>query len=437
MSLQPHIDDALARTPPGRSVWIALSGGLDSSLLLLLAVNASRRQPRPLRALHVNHGLQSAAVDFENHCRALCARLAVPLSVAHVEVNRQAGSGGLEGAAREARYAAFAHHVAEGETLWLAQHRDDQAETFLLAALRGSGVRGLAGMPAVRMWQGRRLERPLLEISRSELETVAQQYELSWCEDPSNRDITLDRNRLRHEIMPRLEERWPQATAALSRAAQLAGEADTLLAELADLDLARLGGEPARLPCALLTELSLPRQRLLIRHCCQVMGLPLPPARRLVTLLKQLGDCPDHDAEVRIDWPGSEARLWRGKLYLLASQAVLADDWEDVWDGRTPLLTPLGWLQGELLAESGEAVTLTLRPRLGGERLRQPRRGGRDLKRLLQEATVPPWERQRLLVVWHANEVVAILDGQGQAVVPCAPGWRLSSSRLPAAPGSR
>lgn len=443
LSPQASIDDALAQTPPGRVVWVALSGGLDSSLLLTLAAEACRRHPRPLRALHVHHGLQAAADDFERHCRRLCSRLGVPLCVERVAVDLAAGKG-LEGAAREARYAAFARRVAPGETLWLAQHRDDQAETFLLAALRGSGVRGLAGMPSLRTWRGRALARPLLTVSRSALEAEAARRGLAWEEDPSNADEGLDRNLLRASLLPRLEERWPRAGAALARSAALAGEAEALLGELAELDLERLGGDPACLAAGELGALSPPRQRLLLRHACQRLGLPTPPASRLATLLSQLGA--RLDGEARVAWPGAEARLWRGRLYLMAPLPALPTGWERRWEGASPLATPLGScevsLAGPTEGEGAGKGDLTLRPRRGGERLRLAGRGSRDLKRLLQELEVPPWRRQRLLVAWQmgssgAETPVALLDPLAGRWLALAEGWRAqagaSSREKPAA----
>ncbi len=419
-SLQALIDDALAETPPGRVVWVALSGGLDSSLLLTLAAQACRRHPRPLHALHVHHGLQSAADGFERHCRRLASRLGVPLFVERVAVERDAGLG-LEGAAREARYAAFARRVAPGETLLLAQHRDDQAETFLLAALRGSGVRGLAGMPAEREWRGRRLVRPLLTRSRSELEAEAARLGLRWVDDPSNTDEALDRNFLRGSVLPLLQSRWPQAATALAGSARLAGEAEQLLEELAAGDLAALGDDPGCLGVSALLRLSVPRRRSLLRHVCRRLGVPTPPAGRLETLLEQLEA--RSDAQVRVSWSGAEARIWRGQLYLLPPWDSLLPEWILEWDGRAPLVSPWGEIGVGLAPVEGHAVRLTLKARQGGERLCLAGRGSRDLKRLLQEAQVPPWARERVAVVWHEQHPVAALllpEGHWLAV---AAGW--------------
>ncbi|WP_300271038.1 tRNA lysidine(34) synthetase TilS [Halomonas sp.] len=420
LPLQSLIDDALAQTPPGRRVWVALSGGLDSCLLLTLAAAAARRHPRPLRALHVHHGLQEAADGFERHCRALCERLGVGLDVERVRVDAASGQG-LEGAAREARYAAFARRVGEGETLWLAQHRDDQAETFLLAALRGSGPRGLGAMPPRRLWRGRRLERPLLDRSRAELAAAARCLGVAWVEDPTNAAPDPDRNYLRHAVLPRLGERWPHAAASLARSATLAAEADGLLAELAELDLARLGGDPARLPLAGLAELSPARRRLLVRHACAVLGLPSPPARGLESLLAQQAARPD--AVPRVAWPGAEGRRWRGHLYLMAPPPALPSAWACDWDGRTPLATPLGRCAVALGGAAAGEAPLRVVPRRGGERLRLAGRGGRDLRRLLQELAVPPWVRERLVVVWAGEAPVAVLDPLAGRWLLLAEGW--------------
>lgn len=420
MSLQALIDNALAQTPPGRPVWVGLSGGLDSTLLLTLTADACRRHPRPLRALHVHHGLQAAADDFETHCRRLGSRLGVPLYVARVGVDRDTGQG-LEGAAREARYAALARRVAPGETLWLAQHRDDQAETFLLAALRGSGVRGLAGMPSSRDWRGRRLGRPLLGVARTELEDAAAHCGLAWCEDPSNIDTSLDRNFLRHRVLPLLARRWPHVGEALAQSAALTGDAEVLLETLAEEDLARLGGAPGCLPVTGLVALSAPRRRLLVRHACRRSGLSTPPSRHLETLLGQLAA--RADAEVRLDWPGAEARVWRGQLYLQPPMTPLSADWHAAWDGTSLLATPIGPLAVGLVHKREAVGPLTVRPRRGGETLRLGGRGRRDLKRLLQEAGIPPWRRRRLLVVHHGETVVAVFDPAAQGWIALAEGW--------------
>ncbi|WP_106478939.1 tRNA lysidine(34) synthetase TilS [Phytohalomonas tamaricis] len=422
MDLSAYIDDALKEKPPQGTVWVALSGGCDSVCLLYLAVQARKRHAFNLRALHVHHGLQAAADTFAQHCQALCASLDVPLILEYVALDASQG-GSLEALAREARYNIFLSHVGRNDVLWLAHHRDDQAETLLLRMLRGAGVTGLGAMPASRTLGEGRLVRPLLEAGRDELRRYARQHALSWVEDPTNDDVNFDRNYIRHRVMPVLDERWPASVVRLAATARHARDADVLLAEFAALDLEQMGGNPARLSCAALLERSEARQRLLIRHCLVCLGLPLPAERQLQTLIARIGV--RHDSEAHVIWPGGEGHVWRGTLLFHVPRIPLPADWMEDWDGFSPLRTPGHTLYYQLNRDDGAYETVRVMSRRGGERLR---RGGmsRRLKTLLQDNTVPPWERRQLVLAWHGKELVAVL---GETFTLTADGWQASLKR--------
>ena len=214
---------------------IAFSGGLDSTVLLhLLADYARSHSTPPLHAIHIHHGLQPAADAWPAHCKAVCDRLGIELSIVHIQV---APGASLEQAARDARYAAFRRILGPGEVLFTGQHREDQAETLLFRLLRGAGLRGLAAMPAQRQLGQGSLARPLLTCSRQQLHDYAQTHGLIWIEDPSNRDTAFARNFLRNDVFPVLQKRWPQASQNLARCAAHLGEAQGLLDELAEGDL--------------------------------------------------------------------------------------------------------------------------------------------------------------------------------------------------------
>jgi len=404
---------------------IAFSGGLDSTVLLHLLADLARHETLPaLNAIHVHHGLQTVADAWPAHCHRVCTALGVPLRV--VEVQVQTGAS-LEQAAREARYAAFTRLLAPGELLLTAQHRDDQAETLLFRLLRGAGVRGLAAMPDQRPLGHGHLLRPLLEASRAELEAYAGEQSLIWIEDPSNQDSQFSRNYLRNEVLPSLTARWPQATASLARAAAHMSEAQTLLDELALQDLASAQSQSPfpwisvpSLALAPLLTLSPSRQRNALRYW-------LAPLTRLPDSDHWRGwdSLRDAGSGGRPLWRLADGELHRaeGRIWWLSGTWLEQPVQETIWIEPSHPLTLAGNGQVDFQGQA-PAGPLEVRYRQGGEILRQPERGHRDLKRLLNEHHLPLFVRGRLPLLYRADELLAVaklpgLDGSARGH------WRL------------
>lgn len=393
---------------------VALSGGLDSSVLLhLLARLRERETLPPLSAIHVHHGLQAVADGWPAHCQALCEQLGVPLHIERVQVD---GAASLERAAREARYAAFARRLGEGELLLTGQHRDDQAETLLLRLLRGAGVRGLGGMPPSRRLGAGRLVRPLLGVARVDLERYAWQQGLAWVEDPSNADTTLARNFLRREVLPALVRHWPQAAANLARSAEHMRAAEQLLGELAELDLLAARGEGPfawlglpSLALAPLLPLSAQRQRNALRHW--LAPLTLLPDTEHWAGWQDLRDA-GVDAVPLWRLAGGELRRADGRLWWLSGEWLRQPPLPALWDEPTqPLQLPgNGVVQ---LTGTLPAGPLRLGYRAGGEVMVLPGRGHRDLKRLLNERAVPAFVRGRLPLLYRGDELLAVANLPG------------------------
>lgn len=306
---------AAARIAVGDAVYVGLSGGCDSVVLLHLLSRAGF--VGRLAAIHVHHGLSPNADAWADFCSAYCQALGVPLIVRSVSVDRNSGQG-LEAAARQARYAVFNENVPAGACLLLAQHRSDQAETVLFNLLRGAGVAGAAAMRDERAVGAWRLLRPLLDVSRAEIEAYARQHGLRWIDDESNADTHFTRNFLRHEALTAINQRFPNAEAALARAAAHFAEASDLLDALAAEDWQRVAdGETARL--AEMRSLSVPRLKNLLRWRLRQLGWQAPVAARLDEFSRQLmAAAPDRHPELVL--PAGKMRLARGRLHWFAPE---------------------------------------------------------------------------------------------------------------------
>ncbi|MDO7901617.1 tRNA lysidine(34) synthetase TilS [Pseudomonas sp. K1(2024)] len=391
--------------------FVAFSGGLDSTVLLhRLAAHCRRHPAPPLRALHIHHGLQTAANAWPEHCRAVCDALGVELEVIPVVV---AAGASLEQAARDARYAALASRLGPGDVLFTGQHLDDQAETLLFRLLRGAGLRGMTAMPSSRTLGQGRLVRPLLADSREHLQRYAEAQGLSWIDDPSNQDVGFSRNYLRAQVMPQLRQRWPQASQQMARSAEHLGEALGLLDELAaeDLRSAEQGAPFAWLGLASLDldavrALSPARQRNALQYWLS-RRTRLPDARHWAGWNALRDAAPDAQPIWRLtdgELQRSHGRLW-----------WLADDWRQWKSGQwywpdpdQPLILPgngMVWLQG---AKPPEGLRIAYRQ--GGERLNVPGRGERDLKRLLNERQLPHFVRQRLPLLYQGPRLLAVAN---------------------------
>lgn len=416
---------ALAASAP---VVVGFSGGLDSTVLLHRLAADPAIRAHGLRAVHIDHGLHPDATRWAEHARTVCAALGIDCLTMAIEVPRDSGLG-LEASARRARHVAFAEALAIGEVLALAQHRDDQAETFLLRALRASGPDGLAAMRPWRAFASGWMWRPLLDVPHSTLLAYAEREGLRWIEDPSNRDEALDRNWLRHRLLPLLRERWPQADAALARAAALAAEASDLLIEGDDAALtdARAGRHGEALSRRALSMLAPERRARVLRRWVEARRLPPLPAEGIARIERDLLPSA-HDRSPVFAWRGARIAVWRDALYAFddaaLARAALPPDWSVEWDGRGALTLP----NGDRLAFADADFDidplpwpLRVRARRGGERIRLPGRTHRHaLKHLLQDTDMPPWERARM-------PVVETLDGETLAA-----GDRIVSSALDA-----
>lgn len=422
MPLFEHVRQQLSPFHQARRWLVAYSGGVDS-LVLLHTLSLCRQQlplsGRPqLLAVHINHQLQASAGQWVEHCQQQAKHLGIELLVKPVSVVCEGGDS-LEDKARQARYAAFESVIDPGDVLMMGHHLDDQVETLMLRLLRGSGSRGASAMPHRRAISHGELFRPLLDISRSDIERYAVQAELSWIEDPSNQSTRFDRNYLRHELFPVLAKRWPEYRQTLARAAALIEESSQLNDELAMVDLSQLGLSESSSCIALpgFRDLTVARQKNLLRYWLRQRGLPAPSAVQLQAVLDEVVAA-KADAEPLMCWKGAEVRRFKDELYCMSPLAAIDTSVSYHWDvSRVISMPDVGDLSVSKCQGGGISLlrlqdrAITIRFRQGGERC-QPagRSGSQSLKKLFQEYAVEPWLRDRVPLLYCGEELIAVAD---------------------------
>jgi len=398
-----------------RRYVVALSGGLDSMVLLHSLVSLPLSQK--IIALHINHQLSPNADKWQEHCMKECEKLGVDLFVRTATIKRNGT--GLEDAARNARYLEFAEFLEAGDCLLSAHHQNDQAETFLLRLMRGSGPRGLSGMPLTRQVGDAYVFRPLLNFPRKSLTQYAEQHSFSWIEDESNDNEDFDRNYIRKSILSPLKKRWPAMLTNVTRSARLSQEAEELSRELAAIDLFACYPRDERwgysIALPYLKGCSRVRQKNAVRFWIEEKELPSPGQARLEEIVNSVIHAKE-GADPAVSWAGIDCRRFQGRLYLVASpfcfdsQAEYAFSTGDILNiagmGEVSLSSDMGF--GLNIARGDQ---LSVRFRVGGERCKPDgRRHSQTLKKLMQENSVPPWVRDRTPLIYKNGELAAVGD---------------------------
>lgn len=393
---------------------LAYSGGVDSQVLLhLLSLSKLK-----VKAVYIDHGLQSQSADWANHCLQQCKQLAIPFQIIKVDARAARGES-PEAAARSARYGALKKCIENYDCLLTAQHQDDQSETILLQLLRGAGAAGLSGMPEIAEFGNGWHARPLLNISQLQITDYAELNNLCWVEDPSNQQINYDRNYLRHSVMPELQQRWPSLNKTLSVFALQQAENAQLLNVLAAQDLNLSLIDDSRLNIKQLNKLDDARLRNVLRYWIKSINKPMPSRAVLEQVVQQIKNN-SHDSAILVSWANVEIRCFRDELFCLNK---ISHDATQIynWDLKDDLV--LSSIEKKLSLKKADSAknkfvldnsilkqSVTVRYRQGGERIKPAgRNGSHDLKSLFQESAVPGWQRDRIPLIYVGDDLVAVV----------------------------
>ena len=418
LSLIDLVDKAFVSLPASskkiKSMTVALSGGVDSVVLLHLLHQLQKTHHFTLKASHVHHGLSKNADKWVKFCEKLCAKLSISLDVNYIQLP-QKKSLGIEGEARRLRYEKLLK--SKTDLVVLAHHEDDQAETFLLQLIRGAGVKGLSSMS--HFDDRRRLWRPLLNASRTDIESYAKKHQLKWIEDESNQNIDFDRNFIRYKVLPILKNRFSHIIKVISRSSAHLAEAQNLLDDLAKLDLKnslKSSNYKHKLQVKTLDKLSNSRAKNILRYWLEINDQLMPSKDLLDECLRQVLTA-KKDAAIKIQLSKDfEIRRYKDEIYIVKKNKNKEKNYAIIWQGEPEILLPNG-TQLNFKKVKGRGINfkfldhqkLKIRNRQGGEFFKpDSKRPTKKIKQLLQESDLPPWEREFFPMIFVGDELVAV-----------------------------
>ncbi len=394
--------------PKINKIVIALSGGKDSVALLHGLSRASHNYL--LKAVYINHGLQTVADEWQKENAKLCQQLSINYDSIQVEINTNKAS--LEQEARNARYAAFTKLMDENTCLVTAQHQDDQAETLLLQLFRGAGVKGLMAMPYIKSFANGLIARPLLSISVEDIKNYINSKNLSFVEDPTNADDSISRNFLRNQVIPKLKETWPKLQTSLAKTTENLAEAQLLIEQLAEQDLQSVLEKSHILNIEKLKSLPIERVNNLLRYWLASFNIRMPQRKQLAEIYNQF--IAEENNNPLFELSNYQLRKYQSRIYLVG----LSDDAIDFDKSYSWILNSDFYLNGQCRIELQQLVVqwpklkgkeVTVHYRQGGETYyRNDKVLGKSLKNYFQERQIPTWERNKLLLVSYQGKVIFI-----------------------------
>ncbi len=392
-------NNLLDSAPLSQTVFIGLSGGLDSTVLLHQLAPQQKQLGYTLNAIHIHHGLHPQADAWAMHCQQQCDALSIHLTIVRVSVAEPLRN--VEQQARDARYSAFSSILKPGDTLALAHHQNDVAETLLLRLMRGSGTKALANMQCHQERHAYRIWRPLLQCSRAELESYANENNLRWIDDSSNVDQRFDRNFIRHSVLPLLEQRFPNAAQRLAHSANLLhADAELLAPMIASNAEQCIDGKQLIVSQLLMLEHSLTTH--VVRYWLAQQGQSMPGSAALAEFIQQIAK-QRSDSDSQLVCAEYVLRVWNARIYLCEKNpAEPYTEFDYLWNGEHALQLPRG---GSLSWRGTPPCITRVSYRRGAEKIQLPGRTHQHRVKKCLSTLAPPWQRDALPFVYNEQGI--------------------------------